>query len=157
MKIYKQKKYFSQSNRLVWGFTLIEILLSIAVIAILVGVMAPVTLSVLSRTNLSEAADRVADTLRTAELNARTGKNDMAWGVHYVAPTITLFAGDSYGARVVDLDQVDAVNDPIQMTGLTEIIFSKNTAVPSTTGEIVLSSPVGTETITVNEKGLVAH
>ena len=56
------------------GFTLIEVLIVVALIAVLAGVSAPVVAGAMARYNLNSAAQQVTSTVRSARFQA-VGKN----------------------------------------------------------------------------------
>ncbi len=64
------------------GFTLLEILLVLAIIAILTAVVIPISQTVFTQSNLTISAQNIQSDLNRAYTYARAGKNDSDWGVH---------------------------------------------------------------------------
>lgn len=140
------------------GFTLLEILLSIALIALLAGIAAPIYQSFQVRNDLDIAANTVAQTLRRAELLSQAVDGDVSWGVSIQSGSITLFQGVSYAGRNSDFDEIFDMPTSITPSGLQEIVFSRFSGEPQTTGTCTLTSSINEiRTITINEKGTIEY
>jgi len=140
------------------GFSLIEMLLSVAIIGILAGVSLPLYNSFLARNDLDIAAQQVTETLRRAQIYARGMKNDSAWSVERPSATsILLFKGTNYAGRDTSYDEAVTLAG-ITAGGLSEVQFAKLTGLPNTTGNITLTTNVGeTKTVTINAQGMVDY
>ncbi|HSX28911.1 MAG TPA: type II secretion system protein [Candidatus Saccharimonadales bacterium] len=140
------------------GFTLIEVLLSVTIIGMLVGISVPVYESFVRRNDLDLTAQVISATLRRAETYARAVNGDNAWSVEIQASTVTLFQGTSFASRNTAYDETLSIPNSITPSGLSEIQFAKFSAAPNATGSITLSSTTNsTRTITVNAKGTVDY
>lgn len=141
------------------GFTLLEVLLSVAILAILGALSMPVYQSFLVRNDLSNTVAATASTLRRAEQYASGSKSDSTWGVKVQSNLVTLFKGSSYASRDTSFDETVTLPGTITASGaLSEVYFSKLTAVPSTTGSFTLTSSTNdTRTVTLNAEGLVTY
>lgn len=139
------------------GFTLIEMLLSISIIAMLAGLSLPVYLNYSTRNDLAIATETTVNALRRAQTYSRGISSDSQWGVAVQSGNITLFKGASYAARDTTYDETVSVSSQITTSGLSEIVFAKLSAVPSTTGSISLTSLNQTRTVSVNAKGMVEY
>jgi len=140
------------------GFTLLEVLLSVTIMGMLIGLSVPVYETFVRRNDLDIAAQSLATMLRRAETYARGSQNDDAWSVEIQATTATLFQGISFGGRNMNYDETIDLPGTVSPSGLSELQFSKMTATPNTTGNIVLTSTTNdTRTITVNAKGMVSY
>ena len=146
---------FKQYNA---GFTLIEMILSIAIIAIIAGISAPVYQSFQVRNDLDIAAVSVAHSLRRASALSQSVDGDISWGVALQSGSITLFKGASYALRDAAYDEIFEVPASITPSGLSEVIFTKFTGLPTSTGTITLTSNANeTRTITINAKAMVNY
>ena len=139
------------------GFTLIEVLLSVAIISLIVGISLPVYRAFQTRNDLDMAAETVAFALRRAQTYARGVKEDSQWGVAIQAEALTLFKGSSYASRDTAYDETTELSSGIAAGGLSEITFTKVAALPSVTGTITLSVNNGIETVEINAKGMVNY
>jgi prepilin-type N-terminal cleavage/methylation domain-containing protein len=140
------------------GFTLIEMMLSVAVITIIAGISAPVYQSFQVRNNLDIATVSIAQSLRRAQVLAQAVDGDRTWGVKVQSGNITVFKGTSYTARDTAFDELFDMPTSTTPSGVSEIVFDKFTGLPQTTGAITLTSSANeTKTITINSKGMVAY
>lgn len=137
---------------------MIEMLLSIAIISLITGIGTPVYQSFQNRNELDVAAVTFAQSLRRAQVLARSSDGDTSWGVAVLSSSITLFKGASYASRDTDYDELSTMSDGITITGTSEYVFDKFTGLPTTTGTLTLTS-VNNETrdITINDKGTISY
>ncbi|MCX6793148.1 MAG: prepilin-type N-terminal cleavage/methylation domain-containing protein [Candidatus Falkowbacteria bacterium] len=140
------------------GFTLIEVLLSVALIALLAGIGVPIYQSFQNRNSLDVAAVVLVNSLYRAEVLARGVDGDSTWGVYVAASNITIFKGASYAARDTTFDEFFDTTNGITVTGTQEYIFSKFTGYPVATGSTILTSTNNeTRTIAINAKGTISY
>ena len=140
------------------GFTLIEVLLSLALMALLAVMSVPVYQSFQVRNDLDIAAVTLAQTLRRAELLSQAVDGDSTWGVRIESGLITLFKGASYGARDFNFDETFIVPTSITPSGAQEFVFAKLSGAPQSTGTVTFTSSINeTRTITVNARGTVGY
>ena len=153
-KIKKTKACLSARQ----GFTLIEMLLSVALIGLLAGISVPVYQSVQFRNDLAVGSNIIARSLRRAQTLSRATSQDIEWGVHIQSGSITIFQGTDYANRDSSFDEYFELSPSINPSGLGEIIFDKLTGNPQSTGNITLNSSSGeTKNITINEKGTIDY
>lgn len=141
------------------GFTLIEVLLSVVIISLFAGLSLPIYRSFQTKTDLELNTQNVAEMLRRANTYARATNGNSAWGVAISSNTATVFKGTSYAARDTTADETASIPSNIATSGITEVVFSKFAALPSTTGTITLTdSPTNSvKTVSLNAKGMVAY
>jgi len=140
------------------GFTLIEVLLSMALIAILTGVALPAYFTLFSKNDLDVAKNQAAQSLGRAAFLSLASEGDTTWGVEISAENIVIFKGASYASRDEDYDETYPIASSITPSGLTEIVFDKMTGLPQSAGDIILTSTNGDiKTITINSKGAVSY
>lgn len=140
------------------GFTLLEVALSIAVIGVLTGISIPVYQSVQVRNDLDIATVTIAQTLRRAETLSQSVDADISWGVSLQNQSITLFQGTSYASRNTNFDEDFSIPASITPSGISEIVCTKFSGIPQTTGTITLTSNANeTRTLTINAKGTVSY
>lgn len=140
------------------GFTLIEMLLSVAVLSLILGMSMPLYESFTTRNDLDIATQNVANSLRRAAAYCRGGNNDSQWGVEVQSGSITVFSGSSYAGRNTNFDETTSVPTNIAITGGTvEVDFAKLTGLPTSTPSITLTNATETRTVTINVKGVVDY
>jgi prepilin-type N-terminal cleavage/methylation domain-containing protein len=152
MCINKSENYISK------GFTLIEILVSVAFIALLAGISAPLWVDLQIRNDLDVAQIQLVGQLRRAESLARGNVSDGPWGVKIQAGSFVLFQGPTFAGRTTVSDEIINFPPTIIMSGLSEVIFSKVFSSPSVTGDIIFANRKNeTRTTTIGTKGVIFY
>ena len=138
------------------GFTLIELILIVAVMSI-VAAMTPTFYSrFLLQNSVANVKDQIAGSLRKAQIQSMTSKNADSWSVNYSSNTITLYKGNNFGVRDPSFDETFAVNPSVSVSGLTDLSFERVTGLPTpTSATITINSGNNSDTITVNSQGVV--
>lgn len=140
------------------GFSLIEILLSVATIAIIAGLSVPVYNSFQIRNDANVTVDVIAQTLRRAQILSQSVVGDSEWGVNLGTGEVTLFRGTSYAARDNTYDELFNASPNINYSGPQEIVFSKLYGIPQTTGTITITTTSNIQkTIQINSKGILTY
>ena len=140
------------------GFTLVEITLSVAMISMIVFMTLPMLLTFIVRNDLDIAKQTLVQDLWRAQALSQSADGDTTWGVHVSVGSILVYKGASYGARDVSFDEETTIPSSVVPSGVTDVVFSKLTGLPQTTGSFVLTSNANeTRTITINQKGMVDY
>jgi len=139
------------------GFTLLEVVLSLALIGLLFGIGIPIYQSIQSRNDLEVAVNTAAQMLRLAQTAAQAVDGDISWGVKFQSGSITLFKGSSYAARDVQFDETFDISPSIIATGTTEIVFSKFSGNPQAAATTTLILAGDTKNIIINAKGIINY
>lgn len=140
------------------GFTLLEILLSIACLAIISAISIPIYQSFQNKNNLNIATNTIVQSLRRAQVLSQSSDGDTTSGVKIQSGSIVVFRGVTYATRDTTLDEIFDLPTTIVPSGVNEVIFTKTFGLPTTTGSIILTfSPSEIKTITINEKGTVTY
>ncbi|OHA59543.1 MAG: hypothetical protein A2589_01625 [Candidatus Vogelbacteria bacterium RIFOXYD1_FULL_46_19] len=162
------------------GFTLIEVIVSLALFIVLLGLFLPVALSYLSASHLADTTTGVQSALREAQAKAKWQKNDQSFGVKFLSDTYVLFQGESYASRDESEDLIfglpagvttscesEWVFDsqtsrppPALPAGVTtscesEWVFTSQTGRPTAVGSITITAGTRSETIEINKLGLI--
>jgi len=140
------------------AFTLLEVMLSLAAIAVIAGISLPVYQSFQVRNDMDIAATTIAQSCRRAAVLAQASDGDTSWGVRIQSGSITLFKGASYVTRDATFDEFFSMPTSITPSGLSEIVFAKFTGMPTATGTTTLTSSINeNRTISINAKGMVSY
>lgn len=140
------------------GFTLLEVLLSVATVAIIAGMGIPIYQSLQVRNDLDIAAVTIVQNFRRAQTLAQAIDGDISWGLYVQSGSITLFQGASYASRDTNFDEVFDVPISIVPSGIQEVVFTKFSGEPQTTGTVTLISNTNEiRNITINAKGMVSY
>lgn len=137
------------------GFTLVEMLLSIACIGILAGASLPVWNQFLTRNDRQTTTRSVVSALRRASIYSRQVRGDSQWGVRLTATSATLYKGSDFANRDQAYDELVTYPGSVTGSGLTDVVFNKLTGETTNTGTISLSSNNGTDVVSINEKSMV--
>lgn len=138
-----------------FGFTLLEVLLTIAILSVLTGMGTPLYRQYLFRSDLNNAGQQTIQTLRRAQLLSRAGQENSGWGV--CMPSTVLYKGATYIQRNIGFDETYPVAPTITFYGLAEVSFSQVEGQPSRTGSIILQARNGDrQVITVDANGVLS-
>lgn len=140
------------------GFTLVEMLLVIALLAVVGGISVPLYYTFQVRNDLDIVATSYAHALRRASTLARAVDGDVPWGVHLSSTAITLFKGASFSVRDSSFDEISDIPASISPTGVQEIVFARFTGLPQVTGLTTFTSTsLESRNVVINEKGMVSY
>lgn len=140
------------------GFTLLEVMLSVAIIALIAGLGTPIYQGFQVRNDLDVAANSISTSLRRAQILSQAVDGDTSWGLSIQSGEITLFRGTSYASRSAEYDEVFDLQGSITPSGVSEIVYEKFTGIPQATGTIILTSNANEiRNITINEKGTITY
>lgn len=142
------------------GITMVEILITIAIIGILSAVMIANWNGYLSKQAIDKDTEKIVEVLRFARSNTLASKNSLQYGVHLGANDITLFSGTGYsqgatGNQVYNLSSGITLAYSLQGTGA-DVVFKRLTGEVSAYGTITLTSNQNkTRVINIYKTGLV--
>lgn len=134
------------------GITVIEVIIVIAIIAILAATSTPFISRFILQTNMDGASDMLVSTIRKAQSYSMDGKGGTSWGVCLSGNAIRLFTG-TCGAPTINEDY--SVASSVTVTGLPSITFSSSRGEPSATFSAVVSSQIGSHTVSINSAGIL--
>ena len=138
------------------GFTLMEIMLTVAAVGIISTTAITSSLLMLRANDLDLAVAATTQNLRAAQLRSRAADGDAPWGVYLGGGAITLFRGSSFALRNSAYDEATDLASTITPSGLTEIVYAKNTGLPINSGVITLTHDVlGPKQMSINGLGLI--
>ncbi|MDD4409254.1 MAG: prepilin-type N-terminal cleavage/methylation domain-containing protein [Candidatus Pacebacteria bacterium] len=120
------------------GFTILELLLSVAMIAVLAAASVPLYSIYRSRGSVDSSSSIAVNSLRSAIIFSTSGKANSQWGVHFEKGKITIFKGDSFSSRDISYDKVVTLEDDVTFSGINDVYFN-NKGLPSQTGLVTVS------------------
>jgi prepilin-type N-terminal cleavage/methylation domain-containing protein len=155
------------------GFTLIEVLVSVGILALFFG-LSFASLSAMHKTSIVRGSgDTVASAVSTAALKARSGAYGTPWGVYFDYDNVTripvkvvVFSGSTYASRntAYDIEYPLGVlpvftTVSLQGAGVSggsdhELVFAALTGTTSQYGSIVLTAHDKVSTITISSIGV---
>jgi Tfp pilus assembly protein PilW len=145
------------------GLTLLEILISVAVLVLIVSVITSIFLSFDKHQALERDVSKVISTLEKAKALTLFSREASQYGVHIEASQITLFKGSTYQVGASD-NRLTGLHSKVSISGYTlngggdDIVFDRLTGETSQDGTITLMSKIDssqTKTITIEKTGLV--
>ncbi len=144
------------------GFSFIEIIVVLAIVAIISVLASSFYTRFLTQNSVSNTTDHIISQMRRAQIYAMTGKQTGGnWGVKYaLSPKQATFylGGDSA------FDENYAVNDNITVSPVFDILFAHYTGAPTIVLPagapfplvITIDGNNSTESITINSQGIVS-
>lgn len=142
-------------NKHLRAFSLLEILLVVAMITILTGIFAPVFSGLFYRNKLDVAAEKIKTDLSRAQTMAQSAQHDSTWGLYLSPGQSTIFSGTSYAARDISKDERSELPENILIQGSNEIVFTKSSIKPISPASITLKQDTEEKIININSYGLI--
>ncbi|MDP3725040.1 MAG: hypothetical protein Q8R20_01055 [Nanoarchaeota archaeon] len=113
------------------GFTIIEIVLAMGILALIFGVGAPLLADAYRDIALRTEHKRFVNLLRRAERYAFSNHAASSYGLRILDDSFVFFRGSSYADRNAAFDEIYARSDTILFSGPSEIVFFAPTGLPS--------------------------
>ncbi|MEK7569735.1 MAG: prepilin-type N-terminal cleavage/methylation domain-containing protein [Patescibacteria group bacterium] len=126
------------------GFTLVEVLVVMGIVVLLFAGGYLVTVDTYGKNLLGSEEEKLVSILSKARSRAM---NNIDATDHQVEILL-----DKY---VLDSDEEIERNEKIEISGITEITFEQLSGRPDEVGDIVLNDGTRTETITINQEGMI--
>lgn len=129
------------------GFSVVEILLSSAILVIIFALGAPVTLDFYQSQLLTSERDKLIGIIKRARTLSLANKNKSAHGVYIDNNQYLLFEGSSYAARNTAYDEFFTHSSALVFSGVSEIIFAPLSGDAASTS---LNGNIGPKSITIS-------
>ena len=142
-------------SRSLMGFTLVELLVSITLLFLVVGVGFWVVPELYRRQMASAERDTIIEVLRRARTKALTNVRQSDHGVRVNANEYALFEGSSYATRNTAYDESFLRTTGFTVGGLSEVVFRALDAYVATSGAVTISHDPHIFTVSVNSEGAI--
>ncbi len=106
------------------GFTLIEALISLGILAIIFAVGAPIALDFYLNYQLASEANLLTSALQQARNLSMINHNESNHGLYVDAENFVIFQGSNFASRVQNQDKIFPRAQLISITGPSELIFT---------------------------------
>lgn len=138
------------------GFTLIEIVISMAILTIILGLGLFMSMDSYNAYLSRSERDTIVSLLQRARSHAMANSYQTSWGLCYIAPDYIIFRGTACTAGVAT-NEVTPGNPVALITGLTSvspILFSQLSGT-TTGGTITVTEGSKVSTISINHEGTI--
>ena len=141
----------------IFGFTLVEVLVVIAILGGIVGLAIPFYQSFQVGSQLDNTTQEIVGSLRSSQMRAMASKAFTSHVIHFGSGNFIVFQGASYNPGDI-LNEESEVPSVISITPSmgSDVIFSAIRGETSNGGVITISATNGeSRTITINDIGVV--
>ncbi len=136
---------------------MIEMLIVLSIISILSGVLISGYFYYKKLNDFDLAVAQTANLIRKARLNSVAVSEDSQWSVNIQANQVTVFKGTDFSGRDQSLDEIIRIRGVSDISGLSQIEFSKVFGLPQDSGMVTLSNDSSSRIIQINEKGIISY
>lgn len=140
------------------GFTLVEMLVVVGLVAVLTVISLPIYTNLQVSTQLNETAAQLTQSVRVARERSLVRYNNSSHGVKFESDRYIIYQGESFATRQIGFDREIMLAAPISLSPnfiSSEVNFTKSFGLPSATGTIIVTHNVnGSRNIIINELGL---
>ncbi len=140
------------------GFTLIEVLIAIAMATVLFALSMPIYANLEANTELDSLEAEIIQSIRLAQIKSQSALNNSSFGLYFATSTnkFIIYQGASYSLRNADYDIVKSYSDKLTVSAsFNEINFSKYEGLPDNWGAILLDNGSENVEISINKFGVV--
>lgn len=152
-----------KNQQILQGFTLLELLVVIAVLLVLGTIVIRGFVSFQTHQALELTTKEVRQMFEVARSQTLASVNDQQYGVHISSGAVTLFVGEEYiegnpSNSVFELDSRVVISEVNLTPETDEILFERGTGEPSSSGHIELSlvtKPTVIQMVTITSTGII--
>ena len=132
------------------GITVIEIIMVIAILAIVASTSVPILSNFILRNNLTNVSNQIIGSIRKAQDYAMNGRDGAVWGVCQSGNSIRLFSGSCASPSYFE-DYT--ISSSIIVSGLSETTFSPLRGEPSSALSVTITTGIGSSSVIMNIAG----
>lgn len=137
------------------GFTLVEILIATAIMALLTAIALPIGLDSYRSYVLSSETRGIVSILRRAQALSFANSHAKSWGVSFQSGEHILFQGDSYALRNNLFDEVYIDPPVLNITSTGDVVFAPIVGSAQASTTVTISNGVRTQSVLINEHGTI--
>ena len=145
------------------GFTIIETILMVALLAIIVGLASPSFWNFLNKYQVDAMREDLVQLIRLAQSKSMQSEQGSAYSIHFTTGpggSFILYRGTDFASRNTDYDEVHALPSALSLSSTlpdADLSFTKTEGATTDTGTLTIAWPVGnlSKTIEVNEVGTI--
>lgn len=144
------------------GFTLIELIVAVGVIAVIAAAAMPASVRLYKKNLFVATTDDLLETLRLAQGRAMQADEGSAWGVRLeegAGAEYILFLGDDFDERDPDFDEVHRLPDALELFRTTphDVVFLRLAGTIEDVGTITVGvvGEAQEQLIEINERGVI--
>jgi len=145
------------------GYTFIEVIIIVAIMATTIGLVIAWTLSSLDRAKLQASNEELISSMREVQSEARNGEDSSAHGVRLTSEGFTSFIGNSFDASAPSTRQTFTFPSSVHLTSIAlngggiDLIFYANTGETAQYGNLILDTipPLESFAISISPLGLI--
>lgn len=154
MKLPRQSGDSARGGRA--GFTLIEIVIAVAILVALAGLGLIVGIDLYKSNVLGTELDNAVNVLQKARAEAQANIGGSPHGISLQSNRYVIFRGSSYAARDPLYDEEILISPIITATGSSEIVFSQLSGNANASGTITLTDERGVSfVVSVDSEGRI--
>lgn len=144
------------------GFTLIEIMVVIGLLAVVVGFAVPVTTSQLSRNRAIDAAAEISSNMFLFQQNSYSKKDDKRYGMRLNEDSYEMIISDDSNIdeevdQFVEYEYPDNVTIEISEGSAEEIMFNYSSFRPSESMSFSVRYGISSVKVEINTEGLINY
>ena len=152
------------------GFSIIEVLMVVAMTGVLSLMVAPYLSDILGRKDIGNYALEAMDSLREAQSSVMSGKNNARYGVHFEGAKFVFFQGATYSpadpnnvehafSGFANISAVSLAPGGVCTlpagTGNCDVHYANHFGTPTESGTIVITDGTNPKTVTVGAAGMI--
>lgn len=145
------------------GFTLIEVIMVVTLLASTIGLVTAWTLTSLKRAELQSTTEVIVGILRKQQTSAMSSKGNLDHGIRLESDQYTIFAGPDYATSSANSRQTFSMPNQLTISNITlagggsDLIFNKASGETAQDGTLSITHTSLSEsmTISVNTLGLI--